>query len=249
MPWPGIESISLALEGRFLTTGHQGGPSNNVSVSWDLPVFLFSLISPMPFLPSLDDRLNRYNHSFAYTLNSLAPLFPHWTLPGKIPTLVNSSSRSFQHLPCQQLISDLTLNSQPTEVKWMLAASRALPSHFPGLSILPSFKRTIFYVPSLPKTPTPPSLSSTLNCRLYLPFYGESTRKLPRAPSTSAGSCLDPFIMLFLWLLWMSCLCFCLQPKSGETRNHPLSSIQGLRLQQFLSPSSSSSCPLPDHSH
>ena len=131
----------------------------------------------------------------------------------------------------------------------MLAASRALPSHFPGLSILPSFKRTIFYVPSLPKTPTPPSLSSTLNCRLYLPFYGESTRKLPRAPSTSAGSCLDPFIMLFLWLLWMSCLCFCLQPKSGETRNHPLSSIQGLRLQQFLSPSSSSSCPLPDHSH
>ena len=34
----------------------------------------------------------------------------------------------------------------------MLAASRALPPRFPGLSILPSFKRTIFYVPLSSKT-------------------------------------------------------------------------------------------------
>ena len=105
----------------------------------------------MPFLPSLDDRLNvitTHLHIPQLPCPSLPPLYSS----GKTPTLVNSSSRSFQHLPCQQLISDITLNSQPTEVKWMLAASRALPPRFPGLSILPSFKRTIFYVPLSSKT-------------------------------------------------------------------------------------------------
>ena len=121
----------------------------------------------------------------------------------------------------------------------MLAASRELPPHFPGLAMLPSFKRTIFYIPLSSKNSN--ASFCIINCRLYFPFYWESTRKLPRAPTTLAGWCLDPFIMLLLLLLWMSCcLCSCLQPKSGETRNHALSSPQGLRLQPLLSPSSSS---------